>query len=62
LLAAHLSFRGTLIVDGTTAPDTLDITVDAADATKINVDLNGTQSQFDLAAVKRILCVPRRRR
>lgn len=54
MLAAHLTFRGSLVVFGTTAADTLDISVDASDATKINVDLNGTASQYDLAAVKRI--------
>src|SRR5687768_7309528 len=45
---------GELEIKGSTAADTLAIGVNAADATKLDVTLNGVTQQFNLAQVQEI--------
>src|SRR3954469_5377441 len=54
MLSAYLTWRGTLVVFGTSGDDNLNIAVDGTDATKLDVNLNGTQTQYTLANVNRI--------
>jgi Ca2+-binding RTX toxin-like protein len=49
--------HGKLMVHGTKAADAITVAVDAADPTKLDVTMNGTTLQFDLASVSRLMVV-----
>src|SRR5437764_77179 len=54
MLSAYLTWRGTLVVFGTTGDDNLNIAVDGTDATKLDVNLTANPPQYHLADTTRI--------